>query len=222
MWIETAILPANGSFRAEPTWIPAPSGPPPGGIAFIASTIKYTGPTDPINTTGGSLAVVMASYYTAPPTITDSQGNTWIGLTEYALSACKVRLYYSVLLFTSSSHTFSASGGGTTIGVNVFSGTNVIPFDAENGNTSSSSNTIQPGSITPSVDGCVVVSGLDNSNATAASIDSGFTGISLGIGAQFAGGIAWKIQTTAAPENPTWSYTSADLEAATIASFKPA
>lgn len=48
MWIENAILPANGSFRSEPTWIPA-SGPPPsswwtaGGASGIISAFQPIG-----------------------------------------------------------------------------------------------------------------------------------------------------------------------------------
>lgn len=206
----------------------SPIGPPRflagggGGIALIAEDIRNGGVSASLNTTGANFAVVAAINFSALGTITDSQSNTWIPLTAQSSSNAYIRLFYCIGLSASSSHTFFNSGSFQSIGVLVFSGVNASPFDSENGASSGGASSIQPGSVTPSTDGCVIVTGLNNYTASAATIDSGFTGFSVVISSGLSGGIAYLIQPTASPVNPTWSYTSPDVEAAVIAVFKPA
>jgi hypothetical protein len=56
-------------------------------------------------------------------------------------------------------------------------------------------------------------------------IDSGFTLVDAAVGVagqSYPGASAYLVQVTAAPVNPTWSWTAGSIAAATIASFKHA
>lgn len=185
-----------------------------------------------INTSGANLIVVhVATYQDATGTLSDSKGNTWSGLTatiqnSYATS----KLYYCYSPATDATHTFtfSSSARYPSIQVAAFSGSASSPFDVENGagkSTYGSSSTLSTGSITPSVDNELVVTGccgpVNGSDIT--SIDGGFTFLldSAHVpGQAVAGSLAYLIQTTAASANPAWSITGGNDYAARIASFK--
>jgi hypothetical protein len=94
-----------------------------------------------------------------------------------------------------------------------FSGASGSPLDQFNSNFSG-----QSGSITPTQNNEVVVSGMSSIDSATATVDSGFTGIAVpNVTAQHIGnGIAYLIQTTATSENVTWSVGDGKV---TIASF---
>lgn len=184
-------------------------------------------PTTPsIDTTGANLIIIGVSGWTGSfPAPADSKGNSWTALTQRSYGDSIVCLYYCYAPTVGSGHTFSMSGTVyASIMVLAFSGAASSPFDAENGNGNGSTpvNTLAAGSITPSEDNELVVAVWGSSNFDSPSVDSGFTlsQVNAGTGLPYHGGLAYKIQTTAATVNPTASWTSAQWASAGIACFK--
>lgn len=231
-YIEAGLSPTHSTLQNaghDSFTIGAVPGP---GIQYVASTSQAGtangATTSAIDTTGANLIVVAVSWFNnAATTVSDNQGNTWTALTVRSVASnVTSRLYYCASPTTNASHTFSVSGTSIfpTIAVVAVSGAAASPFDLENGATSSvDATSVQPGSITPSEDGCLVVTGV-STNGTSHSIDSGYTTQAQNYQAsvRMGGGLAFLIQSTAAATNPTWSWTTASDRAATIASFKPA
>lgn len=182
--------------------------------------------TAAIDTSGSDILIAVTSYYaTGTDSVTDSKGNTWVKLNDYTNGAFnRVTISYVKSATVGTNHTFTSSGANGSfpaIAVAAFSGSNTsAPFDQQNGSTSSDT----PGSITPTTDNQLIISGISTLSGagSAPTIDSGFTVTdSHGNAASaYAGyGLAYKIQTTAAAVNPTW--TDGDVFRATnIASFK--
>lgn len=190
------------------------------------------GTTSSVDSTGASLLVVVVSSYdlSSEPTLTDSKGNTWTGLTAQGPGGSnqRVRIFYAANPTVGSSHTFTLSGSTTYSSVSAlaFSGAKTAsPFDQQNGATGGSTS-LATGSVTPSEDGELVVAGIALDSAPSSlTIDSGFSTPAvvyfLG-GSSYGVGSAYKIQTTAAAVNPTWSWTGSSGQAAAIATFKVA
>lgn len=190
--------------------------------------------TGSIVTTGASLLIASVSHYSgiANPTISDSKGNIWVALTPRVSPANFARniLYYVLNPTVGTGHTFTLTGNNTFGGICVaaFAGVKTTSaFESETGNSANASTSIQTGSLTPSEDNELIVSGLclrDISNTgDTMSVNSGFTISDQNIGAfnqAISGALAYLIQGTAAAVNPTWSWTTSDNVAATIACFK--
>lgn len=202
-------------------------------IALITNTSASglaNATTGSINTTGADflvLSISCDSAHTATPT--DSKGNTWTQLTSYTASEPRVRLWYSIPTSVGTSHTFASNGANLvgSIFVAAFSGVKqTAPADLQNGANGTGSATLATGSITPSEDNCLVISALaHNALGSPISIDSGFTElgpeIDFGSGDHYGGQLAYKVQTTAASVNPTWTRGVGTVGmAATVASFK--
>ena len=174
-----------------------------------------------VDTTGANLIVMHLSYDNtgAKPTPTDSRGNTYVPLTPKVAGIKYSRLYYCINPSVGTGHTFTVATGEFFTGdMQAFSGANG-GYDGENGNTSAIS-AIQPGSVTPSAAGAVIVTGFSGSNGTAVgTIDSGFTITDqralngTGMGA----GMAYLVQGSAGAVNPTW--VTNDLSANTSATI---
>lgn len=211
------------------------------GANLTAQSANQSGFTSgAIDTTGANLIVVHAGWYegvTTDVTLSDSYGNTWTPLTAQRIGASLYgtsRLFFSVGPTVGAGHTFTIAGAATfcSIEVAAFSGAASSPFDQQNGSVMTSSSspvlTYQPGSVTPTEDNELVVSGVmgrDNAGVQTYSIDSSFTISNQNAGvANFAlsSAMAYKIQTTAGAENPTWTVGTSDRLAATIATFKAA
>lgn len=201
-------------------------------IALVASTVKGTaingGTTDAIDTTGANLIVLAINQYSnVSVTASDSKGNTWTALTaRKSAGGFGTTLYYCASPSVGTGHTFTVSGTGAypNIGVIAVSGAAASPFDLEEGVSAGTTSTShQPGSLTPSEDNCLVISSNSN-GGTSLSINSSFTASTVNNtgGSYVGGGIAYKIQTTAGAENPTWSWTTSTVRASAIASFKAA
>lgn len=204
--------------------------------SVITSSVKQGGAngmtTDALDTTGCNLIVLDVTYYTgsAAPTISDSKGNTWTALTARTGGVPATRQYYCINPTVGTGHTFTCSGTSSfsSICATCATSTGTPSFDTQNGAALGSLTSAQPGSVTPSVDGCLIVTGLNcwTGNATPTlSINSSFTIGSYQTYAgsvDFGGGQAYLIQTTAAAVNPTWSWTGASSETTlTIGVYKP-
>jgi len=217
-------------------WLPKAAAA--AGFTLVASantTGAAAGPytTGAINTTGANLLVVVVSQYgnIAEGTLSDSKGNTWTGLTlktgpgTVALS----RIHYCVPSSVGSGHTFTYSSASNMFGeiaVMAWSGAAASPFDVENGGSTGSGTSLQPGSVTPSLNGSLLVAGVSITDGSSSySIGSGFTVIAnVPFSASVNEGLlaAYLVQGTAAAINPTFSWTGSAEAAATIAVFKPA
>jgi hypothetical protein len=189
-----------------------------------ANAVTTTG----INTAGASLIVLLVST-ASNLTPTDSQSNTWTGLTvRTGAFGGDLRLWYVASPTTHASHTFSASGTGEnpTICAAAFSGTAASPFDQQNG-AYPLTQPISPGSITPSEDNCLVVTGAGVYTTTSMTVDSPYTMLNAiaGVGGlHWDGNLAYHIQTTATATNPVFvtSAEPTDSTAVVVASFKAA
>lgn len=179
-----------------------------------------------LNTTGAGTIIIYAGDYIGylPTSFSDSAGNTYSAGTAYG-SNQGGRFFYKNAPTTGSSVSFTAnfSGGDTRgfYGMLVLSGGIASPLDQQNGSAddSSGSNTRQPGSVTPTNDNQIVVTGIFCYQAGAApTISSPYTvtdavALSGHIGM---GGMAYSIQTSATATNPTW--TSVGIGGTTVTS----
>lgn len=194
---------------------------------FSADTVTSSG----VDTTGANLLVAMTSGYLGNPTLTDSYGNTWTALTAVSNgSGASVRLLYCANPSVGSGHTFTAakSGGYPAVAVQAWSGSAASPFDQENGAVSSGTSSQATGSVTPSEDNELLVTGATASTSgfNISSVDSGFTTTDIiqpGFGdssATYGMALAYLVQTTAASKNPTWTYSGTHNPTAVVATFK--
>lgn len=203
---------------------------------IIGSTGGTAVTTAGINTAGANLIVTGISYYGGSPgtsTPSDSKGNTWTALTLYGNTAPNndaIQLFYCSNPTVGTGHTFTASATtGLTypcIMVQAWSGAaSSSQLDQQNGGFSNTAGaTIQPGSITPTTNGQIIITALDASTSTNTySIDSSFTisdSMAYNSTNSVAGAMAYFIQPTAGAINPTWTSDSVPARAAAIASFK--
>jgi len=163
-------------------------------------------------------------YYTLP-TVSDSKGNTGVALTNVAgASDPQIKLFYVKNPIVGSGHTFTFTGvdNYSPFAVLAFSGTDTTSnVDQENG--AGGSSPLAPGSITPTADNEVIVAAIGG-HQSSVSIDSGFTlTINGANAANYGVALAYKVQTTAAAVNPTFTASGTGTGmAATIASFKAA
>lgn len=235
-WIEVFDRPSRRMI-INPYSFPAAGG---GGSAptLIASAVNGSNTssvtTSAIDTTGANflIVVVVTVWGTHIANISDSKGNTWTYLTLYSDTARAIRLAYCHSPTVGSGHTFTGSlGEKNSLAVAAFDGVASSPFDVENGNTGSfgGSNTpLATGSVTPSQANSLLIAGLGTDEGSSAdiSIDAGFTIAASIKGSTISGngpscGLAYKILTSSAANNPSWTLTSNPYVAsATIAGFK--
>jgi hypothetical protein len=138
-----------------------------GAPDVVADPVTNPVTTDPIDTTGASLLVVYVAdrYGTAP--LTDSYGNAWVAGPAQVAHASSidgdlgaVRLHYCIGGTGGTGHTFTADGVGTAVAVMAFDDPVSAVLDRETGNHSTEdSATISTGSITPSQNGALIVTG---------------------------------------------------------------
>ncbi len=195
------------------------------------------GTTSAVNTTGANFeAMIFCLGSTSLPTVSDSASNSWGSpLASYIGSSNQtLRLYGVANPTTATNQTFTVSSGSgsySSFVVMTFSG--VSTLDQKNGSHATSSVTsFQPGSITPSINNELLLTGVCSnsvpSSSYAYSVDSSFTIATNGWkpyqpGSNYATGSAYLVQTTATAENPTWSWTggSSPYVTSMVASFKP-
>lgn len=158
--------------------------------------------------------------------MTDSKSCSWSSITAHGTPGnVTVNIYYAVNPTVGTGHTFTLTGtdlyGAVT--VEAFSGVGMSsPFDQQNGNASASASSLATGSITPAANNELIISGEayfgDNSLATVS--DSMTITDYMGGGGVTGGAMAYKIQTTAAAINPTWTFPTSQFAAVIVASFK--
>ena len=205
-------------------------------IAHTGSTTPGTNSstTAPIDTTGADLLVAVVSQYSgdAIGTVTDSKTNSWTPLTAQSGGNSYARMFYARGGPVGPGHVFSYTGGFSSFVVLAFAGSAASPFDVESGSsTTLYYDTSRPCPLTPSQDASLVVSGCSvvDGGTTPYYESTGFTTTDY-VGFAYnapdgqegvVGG--YLIQTTAAVANPTWHWTTGNLQSSAVAaSFKPA
>ena len=149
-----------------------------------ASTDSNAVTTGPIDMTGANFLVAVTTIFntTAVDKMSDSQSNTWTGLTIYSVVSglIKFQILYAKNASVSSSQTFTLGAAVTYPALEVygFSGVDTTaPADVENGASEQAGpDTHQPGSITPSASNALIIIGYTGTDTGAApTIDSGYT-----------------------------------------------
>lgn len=192
--------------------------------------------TGAIDTTGANLIVVTTTRYggSSSVSVTDNKGNTFTGGTEQLISSGDpgVRIWRCENPIVGSGHTFTFNGtsifGGLCVAA--FSGAGSPAFDTETGVAGSvGAFSVQPGSITPPQDGCLLVTTVTTNNSTGDTpnfaVDSSFIQLDhydFNGGVNYGGTLAYLIQGTAGAVNPTWSWSNSVVPAAAMMDFKPA
>jgi hypothetical protein len=200
-------------------------------VVSHAYSLGVSGGTTPTLNTSGSnfLIVAVCQYQSAANGLTSSPANTWNSLTSYAYSGgayAITRLYYAANATTSSTQTFTPSGGGyMSAAVSGYSGVAATLFDVQDGKGNSSLTTsVQATSgVLPNYSGELVVSALGTTSSGTYSIDSSFSidsQVAFVSSTSEGCGIAHLVQTTAVSVNPTWSWTSNFAAVTALASFK--
>lgn len=179
-----------------------------------------------VNMIGADLLVVGTGEQGSFNSLTDSESNVYTalrGTPDY--NGAGVSLHYCVGPTVSSAMTFTLGGTGTypAMAASGWSGSHASPYDQVSSDANVFSTTIQPGSITPSEDDCLLVTFVETvTTDTVPSVSSPFAVLQAADGVSgicYGYGLAYEIQTTATARNPTW--TVADfIEAAIMASFK--
>lgn len=207
---------------------PSGSGGGGGGWVLIgsgivaASTDQVSVTTSPYNTTGASLIVIVETANTAKAP-TDSKGNTYTLRADGTQSFGNAHsyIYACESPITDVSQTFSVAGANApALCVMAFSG-GIGTFDQSNHGFNDLTTTVQPGSVTPTTNGELIITGIGYGVGTSASVDSGFTPLNSAPGSHSTGGaMAYLVQAVAAAINPTWTVGAADKCTAVIATFK--
>jgi hypothetical protein len=204
----------------------APSGPPPGGWTLISQTsVGATGTdvtTPAIDTTGADLIVIVqnTNLGNSSTGMVDSKGNTYVqAIGTGTLS--NMNIWYVHAPTVGAGHTFTghAASGFFDFTVQAWSGSRASPLDQLN--HGSGTTTAATGSITPTINNELLITGVNTVpgvGGTSNSINGGFTVTASG---EFWGTMAYLIQTTATAANPTWTNSTGGtaLETA-IVSFK--
>lgn len=202
-------------------------------VAAAAATPYTSVTTGTVSVTGANLIVIIITTYrgaaTFPiPAPTDNQGNTYTRITSTnAGGGPAIDIFYCYSPVVSASQTFTSPVNATSfpsIIAYAFSGAASSPSDQFNSNNSTTlagAATLQTGSVTPSTNGQLLITGLNAFLATATpTINSGFgTPIFISStvpGQTYSTAASFLIQTTAITENPTWSFTPLGAQAATV------
>lgn len=184
--------------------------------------------TGAVSMTGANFFAVSVSYYTTPPTITDSSSNSWSCLTAHTVGGANTgnRICYTANATSTAAHTFTATCTGCFPAVVAmgFAGVKVTsPFDQQNGATTASGTSLQTGSVTPTEDNELLIAGLGFDLNNTITINESFSTVyqvDFASGASMGVAGAYKIQTTAAAINPTLSWGNTGEAASSIATFK--
>jgi hypothetical protein len=188
------------------------------------------GTTGAINTTGASLLVALiSSNNDADVTVSDSKGNTWVGLTVQAIGAPHTRIYYVVNPTVGTGHTFTSSGSNiyTAACFAAFSGVKTTsPFDQENGQWGGGqdNSNARPGSITPSENNELIIAGFGLAGPETLTIGGGYSitdQLAYSGGVNYGGAMAYLVQTTATATNQLWGGIGSTVAGGVVvASFK--
>lgn len=185
--------------------------------------------TSEFNSTGGeTLVVLSASSGDADRTITDDKSNVFPGpVDRFYTAGGSVQLDIVESMITGSGHDVTLAFPYTTpaIAAIVATGLAASPLDQTAAGYTGNGTSIQPGSITPSEDGCLIlIAGRCNAGTASISITDGFNTnlVSISWGGNVVGWFSWIIQGSAAAINPTVSASFGNAKTLCMWSLKPA
>jgi len=182
--------------------------------------------TSAIDTTGANLIVlVITSIPNWTESLTDSEGNAWVqAITGLSRGAAGCGIWYCYNPATSASHTFTVdtTGSGPSIAAVALYGAPEIILDQIN--IGNSYNPVSPGSVTPTQNGEILITGFHTSgSAPSLAVGSSFTMLQQVVFSLDHNPVAVGTlqQSTAAPEDPSWSWSggTAGDALATMATF---
>ena len=203
-----------------------------GGKVLINHTFAQasgTVTTSAINCTGANLIVMPVSDYGAvvsSETPTSSPANTWIALGNSQNGVDNVAIFYAKNANVSSSMTFTLNGNFPMIMPMCFSNADIsAPFDQQAQSGVVSGTTCQAGSVTPGVNGEVIVAAFATSQTSlgTVTINSGLTKEDTSPfigGTAIGGGDGYLVQSVAGAVNPQWSVSTESGYTCTVATFK--
>lgn len=202
-----------------------------GVIATISegAPLGETFTTASFNSLGGTGMICHLSWFSnsgalPQPVVTDSASNTWTELTAEAAGATGSRILYDISAFSASAtHTLTVTTADfvyPTISCIVVNDAGLTVDVESAGAATAGATSLQPGSLTPSQNTSLIVTGL-SCLGTSLMINESFTAVTTDTvgGGHLCGGIAYLYQGTAAAINPTWSWTTSDAAAASSAAF---
>jgi hypothetical protein len=194
-----------------------------GGSSVTTASIDTT------SCVSNCLIVVGVTYYgiNTAPAITDSESNTYTCLTERKITDGATRICYKQNATVDATHTFTATGAASfpSIAVQAWSGGRTASSADQQNGANATGTSLAAGSVTPSEDNELVVTTVNNytDTGTSRTINGSYTitnQVGYSLGQHFPIALAWKVQTTAAATNPTWSWTGSQPANAAIATFK--
>lgn len=201
-----------------------------GLIASAAANGANTFSTTGIDTTGADLLVVCYADNGTVPTLSDSKSNTWATAIAYAPIGARsvVRYAWGSGLVVGSGHTITLTGTAFAGSAQFWAWSGALIASDPLGNTASDlafgSTTVQPGPITPPVNGCLVMVHVNYDSGGPMTFDLGFSGTELG--SNGSGGVymgshsAYYVQPTAGALDPTGTSGSSNKYGVMV-SFKP-
>jgi len=205
------------------------SGPP--AIAPVVSTVKQSTngtsvTSDPMDTTGTHLIVIRSSGATTgtPYLPTDSKGNFW---STYGYlgggGQPSVWTFYCKDPIVGPGHTFTVATTKPTIEVEAYKNAGDLDGQTAFSSGGAAAATRQPGSYTPTIDNCLIITAMGKNDTVAAvGVDSGFTMVNnvAGNANSYGQGSAYKTQTAKQAVNPTWSMSPNDVSSTVQTAFR--
>jgi hypothetical protein len=176
--------------------------------SLIAHTTSHAGGVSgSVDTTGATILIACVSATSPVPAPIDSKSNSWTLAVNFPGSFGGAQaIYYSINPTVGSGHTFTSQGTTPSGCFMAFSGANTTaPLDQVSAGANGAI-TVQPGSLTPSQDGCLLVLTVGVDETTGVSVDSGFSNVdfeAVGSGVQWSSYSGYFVQPTAAAINPT-------------------
>lgn len=194
-------------------------------IGLIAQTAFTSGmvETAPIDTTGADLLVVVWTGWINEPDIVDSKGNIWSDIPRRNNGNNLVHMKYVTGPVVGSGHTFHLKHQASTNAI-VLAFINVKSYQSETGGTSSNVNTLTLPSITPAVDGSLILTvfmqDFDPGNVSVSPAEyASVLQQSMGWDKL---GVAYIVQGTAAASVVTWSWANNSFgQVGQVAVFQP-
>lgn len=188
--------------------------------------------TSAIDTTGANFLIVFITNHNTDITtlgLSDNKGNTWHHLNNYNTGGGPEGGYwYSYNATCGAGHTVTVSSTfAAGIVFAAFSGiqSSSDPFDVQNGATdnTTTATSLQPGSITPSVNGELLILSFGTNSGAASGANLSFAAVDsiAPAGGNNEGSyMYYLVQGTAGAINPTVTFGSGGYDLVTIASFK--
>lgn len=194
--------------------------------------------SDTLDTTGANLIVIaVSSEDDSDPVVTSNKSGTVQNGTRYYTFVSNSRqFFYIANPGVGTGHVFHISNVVVGIAwISWWSGADTTaPFDQENGSTNGADgqSTTQPGTVTPTTDGQLVLAmatagpfGQYDNDFGAGTVSSPFTFLDTKNGESFVNypiGGAYEIQTTATARNPTFTPPNTGYLSSAAATFKAA